>query len=508
MNPEVRQTETAMERWSDRILKVWLVACVLGFAVVSLRWPLVGDVTYLHYAIFLMHHGMVPYRQIADMNLPGAYMLEGAVMASLGAGAIGWRVYDFILMAIAAVSMLSILRPYGRLAGVFAACLFAMVHAQDGEIMSGERDFAVAVFLLAAIALVFQSFRRVGCPYGFIFGFGVLLSAAVCVKPTVAPLALGLAIWVGLVLHRRSERVKPEAAAALAGLLLPVCATIVFLVRHHATLGFAEALRGLIPYHASLAHKSVGFLIGHSVAPLAVLSIVWVFAIVLNRHNITMDPERIALLICAIGGLVSYLLQTKGFAYQRYPFLAFLLVLMAADFVRLARIREAVRIVGIAGLLAGAIFCTIFFVRTLRFDRGAPAQPLLRDLRELGVADGQVQCMDTSGSCIDNLYAGRIVQSTGFLYDCYMLDGTNPVALGLRRRFWDAMERNTPRLIVVTNSVCYDPVPSFDKYGRWPEFSEFLAAHYTLEKTSGIQEPVRHWSRAVTPFAYRIYVRR
>jgi hypothetical protein len=499
---------TSAERGFAATVCVWLAGCVLAFVAVSARWTLVGDVTYLHYAVFLMHHGMAPYRGVVDMNLPGTYLLESAVMAGLGSGAAGWRVYDLLLMALAAVSMISLLRPQGRLAGVFAAALFVMVHAQDGEIMSGERDFAVAVFLLAAAAVVFGATRRSRVAYAGVLVAGALLGAAVSIKPTALLVGFCLLGWIAWRLHLRGERVLPALGCALAGFALPVAWSVAFLVRHDAVAAFGEALQGLIAYHASLAHRSFGFLIGHSVSPLLPLVLTWAVTAAVLHRRATFDAERLALLACAAGGLLSYLLQQKGFAYQRYPFLGFLLVLMAGDFVRLARVRDAVRVIGVAGLLAGAVFCTIFLVRTMRFDRGEPDRPLLADLRAMGAADGQVQCMDTAGSCIDNLYAGRIVQATGFLYDCYLLDGSNREALELRRRFWQAMERNPPRLIVVTDSVCYDPVPSFDKFGRWPEFPEYLARNYTLARTSGVQRPVRYWSRAVTPFAYRIYMRR
>jgi len=386
--------------------------------------------------------------------------------------------------------------------------------------MSGERDFAVAVFLLAAVALLLPRLRSAGRSYGSLFGTGVgagagvgagigaLLGIAVNVKPTVIPAVLLLLAWAGWRLRSRGTPILPVAASVTAGGLLPCAATLLFLLRNHAVGAFVAELRGLIPYHASLAHRSFGFLIGHSISPLLPLCVVWVVALVLLRSNSDPYAERAAIALCAVGGLLSYLLQQKGFAYQRYPFLAFLLVLIAGDFVRLARSRTAARAVGMVGLLAGAVFCTIFLARTATFDRGEPARPLLADLQALGVTQGQVQCMDTAGSCIDNLYAGRIVQSTGFLYDCYLLDGSSPVALDLRRRFWEQIERNPPRWIVVTDSICYDPKPGFDKFGRWPEFSGYLANNYTLARSSGVQRPVRYWSRAVAPFAYRIYVRR
>ena len=45
------------------------------------------------------------------------------------------------------------------------------------------------------------------------------------------------------------------------------------------------------------------------------------------------------------------------------------------------------------------------------------------NLHSLGRAEGldhKVQCFDQAGGCITQLYTMRIVQGTGFLYDCYL----------------------------------------------------------------------------------------
>ena len=498
----------SIERALEWALCLWLIGCVLAFIAIGAQWPLVGDVTYLHYVVFLMHHGMAPYRDIVDMNLPAAYMVEGGVIAMLGAGSVGWRIYDLVLVLIASQSIFTILKPYGRIATILAATFFLMVHAQDGEIMAGERDFAAAVFLLAATALLLAAMRRNPTYYPSIAVSGFLAGAAVTIKPTVLLVVLSLLSWSAWTLYRRHAPLVPMLVSALAGFTLPLLGTMLFLIRHDALAAFRDALHGLLPYHASLAHKSFGFLLSHSVSPLLPLLLLWLVAIVVDQPGLKLDSERFVLVLCAVSGLFSYLVQQKGFAYQRYPFLAFLLIVIAGDFTMLAKSRSVMRLAGVTGLFAGAVFCTIFAVRISHFDKGEPDRPLLRDLQALSVTDGGIQCMDTAGSCIDNLYAGKIVQSTGFLYDCYLLDGTNPVALELRKRFWQSIERNPPRLIVVTDSVCYDPIPNFDKFSRWPEFSGYLAANYTLVRTSGLERPVRYWSRAVTPFAYRIYMRR
>lgn len=278
----------------------------------------------------------------------------------------------------------------------------------------------------------------------------------------------------------------------IAGLLIPLAASLAFLVRHDALSAFWSELHGLIPYHASFGHRTFGYLLLHSMSPLLPLVAVWLVGSILLRRE-PVNAERVALSLAIIGGLLSYVAQQKGFAYQRYPLIGFLILLIAMDLATLMRREDKIaRAIGWAGIAIGVVFATQFLVRCSRFDRFDEPRPLLADLKNFNVQQKQVQCMDTGGNCLDSLYNGRIEQSTGFLYDCYMLDGTNPVALDLRRRFWQQITRNPPRLIVVTDSLCYDVAPSYDKFGRWPEFQSFLDTNYALARQSGTQQQVHY----------------
>ena len=68
-----------------------LLICCGAFCVTSWRWPLLGDAPLMHYVVFLMQHGMAPYRDIVDLNQPGTYAVGAAVMW-FGKGALAWRV--------------------------------------------------------------------------------------------------------------------------------------------------------------------------------------------------------------------------------------------------------------------------------------------------------------------------------------------------------------------------------------------------------------------------------
>lgn len=48
-----------------------LTCFVVAAVIMSWHWPLIGDAPLFHYDNFLMDRGMAPYRDIAEMNLPG-----------------------------------------------------------------------------------------------------------------------------------------------------------------------------------------------------------------------------------------------------------------------------------------------------------------------------------------------------------------------------------------------------------------------------------------------------
>ncbi len=138
---------------------VYFFVCVGVFMLRTAHWQQVNDPAQLHYLCFLMDHGMAPYRDLLEFNMPGAYLVNWTVMHTLGAGSAAWRVFDFTLMAAACWAMIAIARPYDWLGGVFGAALFILYHGRDGAGEQGQRDLVIAVLLLSAYAFLFYFFR-------------------------------------------------------------------------------------------------------------------------------------------------------------------------------------------------------------------------------------------------------------------------------------------------------------------------------------------------------------
>lgn len=490
------------------VLALGLTGCAAFLVVDTLHWPLVGDAAVMHYGAFLLEHGLAPYRQIVDINLPGCFPLDWAVVHVFGAGALGWRLYDFTLMAVAAAAMFAMARRDAWLGALFAACFLFVLHIHDGVDQAGERDLVLAVMLLVACAAIFYALRR-NAWMGSL-AFGGIAGAAALIKPNALPWAVGVLVLAAIALRRRRERMAPHVAAACVGFIAPVVLDFLYLVREHAVRACWLIMTRLIPYHARIDRFPLGYLVTQ-LLPSALFPVIvlWVPLALASRRWRTWEG---AALYYSVGiGIVSFLGQGKGFPYHRYPMEVFLLLLIGMDAAEALRRRGWARIPA-AALLVFAVFALSpsWVARASRYDwqHDAFTQSLSADLTWMGgpSLSGQVQCLDMFAGCLGTLYRLDLVQSTGFLYDCYFFNQPQSVfTLEMRRRFLDDLEREPPKVIVVSNQNCLGRPLGYFSPQEWPAFSAWLRAHYSLVVERQPEGLVRWWPIARPSPGYRIY---
>ncbi|MDQ2833372.1 MAG: hypothetical protein M3Y50_06410 [Acidobacteriota bacterium] len=535
-----------MSNYSYRVFlalcSVFLAGCVLLFVVNTWWWPLMGDAGLMHYIVFLMDHGMAPYRDIVDPNLPATLMIESAVMHGFGGGSLVWRLFDLGLLAVTGAAMLSIARPYGWFAGLFAASLFALVHGRDGVMMLGQRDLTMTACLTISYAFLFAALRGRRGVWSIAWrmaAFGFFCAAAGMIKPSVALLPVVLVVMAAVRLRRRGQRWLGPVLFSTAGALVPIVLCLVWVWRRQAGAAFFAMLFELIPYFAHLGARSLGHLVLHSIyGVLLPVVLVWAVMVGLQVWVWKVDWlswERAALLVGMCFGLASFYMQRKGYPYHRYPSEAFLLLLAGIEFTsvfhgRLGRgeaseskprrhwgdRRVLLERLAAAGILLGTVLvaggCT---AHALRQDwRNHEFDSMLQaDLNRLGghALDGRVQCLDMGDGCIPTLYNMRMVQATGFLYDCYMFSTVEGAERErYREAFWKAIAQRPPEVFVVTSNDCeiYPEKPSYhyQKMGRWPQFEQYLMANYRLEAERVPPHMVNTGSSPSKPLGYRIYV--
>jgi hypothetical protein len=529
----------------NRISSAWmwlfgavLIVCSVVFVVMTRHWPMVGDAALIRYIVFLIQHGWAPYRDFVDVNMPGAYLATAFGMHLAGSADVSWRIFDLGLIALAGVSYFVIAWPYSRFAALFATGMLLLVHGQDGVQQAGQRDLVIAVLLVLAMAFLLEAVRRERWAYLVPFGLAVGLSATI--KPTAGPLGVVLLVMAAIYhagpwragwwrndsdATRTRETPATETGGArgrLARFLLwtaigigamaaPVAGMLMWLERKHALGAWLMTQRVLLPSYAMQERRPFAFTLSHSISPLLPLVLLWLVCVVL-RGPAWPHFERSLIATGAALNLLALLVQGKALPYQRYPMLAFLLPLIALDLMTAWRRRGVVRCVAYAGVCCGClVLAPLALVRVHRFV----AEPqefdamLAADLRNLhaGNLSGRVQCLDTIQDCLPTLYTLRLLPATGTLGDVNLFGPSGQTVVdSSRQRFLHDVETKPPLVFIVVSGFFLDGTSGYRKLDAWPEFEQWLNAHYTLEVERTPPHLVRWWSRPQPPAGYRIYL--
>jgi hypothetical protein len=490
---------------------VSLSLSLLAFVISTWHWRLVNDAAQIDYACFLMDHGMAPYKDLLEINMPGIYMINWTVMHVLGTGSMAWRIFDLSLLAVAGLAMTWIAQPYGKLSAFFAAVLFALFHGRDGAAQAGQRDLIIAVLLLLAYAFLFHAVRRAVCWPMFVCG--VCLGAAASIKPPALPFAFLVLAAAAIPLRTERRRVVRALALGLLGILASAAAVLAFLVAHGSLGAFVRLMRDVLPYYATLGRMSLLDLLPRVMSPTLRTLFALALLIAFLRRNWTW--ESLMLLAGVAFGIASYLAQGKGFPYHRYPMLAFVFLWAAIQFGgtlrdrsllnRDRRLPNMIRSAALSGLVLGAIFAPLYarLAAHSNWDEDFNTA-LAADLHRLGDTglSGHVQCLTTPGDCDTVLYRLGLVQSSGLIYD-YLVFGPEslPAIEKARQTTWQALLENSPRVLIVGCGLYGETLDGYEKLKKWPQFASYLAANYTLYDE-------RRFSAAESGHrGYRIYLR-
>ena len=452
---------------------------------------------------------MKPYSDIVDVNLPGSYLFEAGAMKVLGGGALGWRIYDLFLVVLVGSASLVIAKRKSFVASILATSIFFLIHAQDGIAQLGQRDLLIAALLMWAYAALFcaQDGNR-----KYLFGFcsSACIGLTLTIKPTFLPLGILLLLLSTRKLQRAGLSASRYFAGGLAGLLLPPLCSVFWLMRMKSLDAFCKIATTLIPFHAELGRRSFSYLFAHSTEPVTLVCAIWLVMLPLLRPRLTL--ERIELLSGIGVGFAAYVAQGKGYPYHRYPLLSLLLLVMSMDFIDgLARL-GATRILAVVALsfqCLGLAPRAAWLVHSFRINTPLE-QALSLELARLGPQlDGQVQCLDTFGGCINTLYYLRLTQSTGYLYDCYLFTPhQNETSARYRTAFWTAFQAAQPKVIVITNQFCFGDAGGFAKLNNWPVLQEYIVHRYNETSEWNPAQPQRWWARYELPSSFRIYTRK
>src|SRR5262245_35568984 len=159
----------------------------------------------MHYIAWIIADGGVPYRDVFDMNLPGVYLLHGAIVAVGGRGDLAWRLFDLGWLAATMTVLCAFAWPVGRGPAAAGALLFGLYHLAGGAWRVGQRDFLLCLFLLAGALGVARSIERGGAPGGLVWT-GLALGAGMALKPHAGLFWLASATLAGWGARPRGAR--------------------------------------------------------------------------------------------------------------------------------------------------------------------------------------------------------------------------------------------------------------------------------------------------------------
>ena len=487
MDAEKAQTKVPWARWVLPACAVVAVAALLKEMVAASHWPLVHDAAVFQYIQFLMGKGFAPYREIPDLSMPGALILENLAMRAFGGGARGWFLWDETWVAVVVLGSAWIAGPGRRAAGVIAGSVTSLFHLSDGAWFVGQRDWVAAALLLLCCGCLFRILRGGRAAWwGGVAFFGV---AATLVKPGgvfFCVIAVGVGAWI----YRGSlRRLGTMMAWAAAGAAVPVAAVVIFLARWRALEAFAGTWRSLVPYYSTLMRISVPALLwpllGRMGRLFVVIAACGLVLFALNRSWRSIGS--VILLLGAGCGVLSYVLQDKGWAYHRYPAIAF-----AALWIAL----EAEKVLGGRGIrawiawpvlmsMAIALPCAVLArQRSTQYPAGT-MEHLEYDLKRLGARDltNRVQCLDeTHTDCYSVLYRLNLVQPTGFIHEFLLFPKrATPVTDLLQTRFLEQVSARPPTVMILSEQDWPGGESGYKQVARWPAFASFLAQNYRLE---------------------------
>ena len=439
---------------------VMLVAAWVGMAgwlvVRSLGWPLIHDAPLMHYIAWRIGEGAVPYRDLFDMNFPGTYLVHLGVVHLLGAGDVGWRVFDLGWLAATAIAIGAYARPWGRVAAIGGASVFAAYHVAQGAWQTGQRDFLLAFFLVVGalgVARWAERARSRAAAGGQreLIAAGLALGAGLTIKPHAVVFAAALGAVVLVTAWRAGRPAAPPALVFVLATAVAPALVVGWLAALGAIGAWRDVVLGyLVPFYGRLGRPSTwAFYRWQTWIPLAAAGVLGVTsALRAGRFGVR---HAVAVLGVAYG-VVHHVAQGKGWEYHLYPLAAFVAVVAFAEMEAAWRDRRPLAVLlgsalGLAVALLGAKGVEATDAAWIR-DKARVVDELTRDLA--GLAPGEtVQVLDTTGGGIHALLRLGVDQPTRFIYDFHFFhDVDAPAIRALRAELVRDLAARPPRFVV------------------------------------------------------------
>ncbi len=495
-----------------KFLSYTALACVIICAAFSLKWRVCHDTPIMLYiSRLIFREGVIPYREIFDMNQPLSYLML-SVPGFFGDGiGVAARLYDLFLLGIISVftyKWLSFLSA-GRYA-LLGVCLFSLRYFSGVWAFCLQREFLALLPLSLLILVVLEErgslkFRAVSA--------GVLVALTVLIKPQFVLYAIPC-LWL---LSGRFKSIKQFGSVCFymgIGGLIPIIIAMGWLFSIGALHDYIDIGRYYLPLYGRMngAHAVVPFaervyaslrgLLLMVLSPYAVFGVLGLTVGALHRRE---DGFKFFFLLqMTFVSMIIVCLSGQFWAYHKLHFYYFMLVSGAIIFadIKLCKPEKynifwkraflVLGVVAITGLSAMGLIRSYngsFSNDSLLEEKLCVADDLSAYLRKNLKEGDTVQPLDWTGGAVHAMLIANAMPGTKFLYTFHFYHHvSNPYTVKLRAEFIEELSANRPAYLL---EILQQSFPrGLDSSLNFPELDILMKNEYAVVEAT---ERYRVW---------------
>ena len=502
---------------STKVLLVALSALLAAGIVASLGWRMEHDSPIMLYAGFLAKSaGVVPYRDLFDMNAPGTHILNWVIYSIAGSSDAVLRVIDLVFLGCVAWLTILIMRPLGRASAWAGAVLFPIAYLQGGAVASLQREALALVPLVGAVALFLGVGKRPRSTRLRYLVVGALVGAAASVKPQLLLALPGLFLADGLAPVEGADgpvgrAVWVRAARGLGWMALGAVLVGAGLAVWLAAIGALGAFTGIAVHYWPLYTRLSGdhivyagsdrlvYLVRSALKGLGQFAVWYVaatFAVTSLARAGTLTPAVRRLLVVLGGVAGATWLATpaagKFWFYHWLPFIYFSIQLAAACLARPVAAVYGKRPWVPATVMLLVVVVTVSLPFDLRRQTRRGLEPPkhgrvdeIADFLGSNLRPGdRVQPLDWTGGAVHAMLIARARLATSFIYDFHFYHAVSDAyTRGLRGRFMGEFTRSAPRYVIMVSGDRPRPM-GIDTSQDFPELRQLLQETYHAVKSA------------------------
>lgn len=490
-------------RRATQIILILLAAFLIVQAAYSLRWTPTHDAAPLLYEVFLMQGGAMPYRDIFDFQMPGAYAVYYLLGIVSNFGPLRLRILDLsLLVTLITITYFAIQR-YGKLPAIAAGVLFGLKYLQGGPSLALQREYLLLIFI--AIALLI-GMRRDSLTLKHRLTLGLLFSLSAVIKPHAALGLLPFLLFDMADLRQRpgvslQSLIKESLLPMGLGFLIPISLTALWLLFTNSLSPFLDIAANYWGLYSQInGRMEVTSGIDRWLFILAQLPhfggyVLWLIpaglGVYLNRNRQTYLLAALALCYAIYPAL-----SGQFFPYHYIPFIYFIILLASLTlptFLSPLSTSHFPRPSFLFPLSSFLLLVTILLtirpsVAFLRQIEGKPvststnrAEDIARFLERNLEPGDTVQPLDWTGGSLLAMLQIRAPLATSYVFDFYFYHHvSDPYIQSIRADFMTQLQEANPRFIIEVTAIDKPWVTGEDTSRDFPELRTFLDERYSI----------------------------